>query len=73
MQALKSRESAQRFLETQASVCNIFSVQRHLVSRQALPIWRAGSESVWNSAVALPLQACREPCRNVESQSDILS
>ena len=52
MQALKSREPAQRFLETQAAVCNTFSVQRHLVSRQALPLWRAGSESVWRMAVA---------------------
>jgi putative transposase len=52
MQALKSREPAQRFLETQAAVCNTFSVQRHLVSRQALPLWRAGSESVWSMAVA---------------------
>ena len=39
----------------------------------ALRVLRVGSESVWNSAVALPLQVCREPCKNVESQSDILS
>ena len=73
MRGLKGPASAQRFLETHASVYNTFNMQQHLLSRRALRVLRVGSESVWNSAVALPLQVCREPCKNVESQSDILS
>ena len=73
MRGFKSPASAQRFLETHAAVYNTFNMRQHLLSRGALRVLRVGSESVWNSAVALPLQACREPCKNVESQSDILS
>jgi hypothetical protein len=73
MRGFKSPASAQRFLETHATVYNTFNMQQHLLGRRALRVLRVGSESVWNSAVALPLQVCREPCRSVESQSDILS
>jgi transposase-like protein len=52
MQGFKSRSSAQQFLETHAAVFNTFNIQRHLLSRGAMRVRRARSESVRSRAVA---------------------
>ena len=52
MQRFKSARSAQRFLSMYAAVHNTFNVQRHLVSRSTLRIFRAEAASEWRNAVA---------------------
>ncbi|MEQ1610978.1 MAG: IS6 family transposase [Hyphomonadaceae bacterium] len=48
----KSRNSAQRFLETHAAIYNVFDFQRHVISRPALRVFRSRADSVWTKAVA---------------------
>jgi transposase-like protein len=52
MQRFKSARSAQRFLGMHAAVHNTFNLQRHLVSRSTLRIFRAEATSEWRNAVA---------------------
>ena len=52
MQRFKSACSAQRFLSMHAAVHNTFNLQRHLVSRSALRIFRAEAANEWRNAVA---------------------
>jgi transposase-like protein len=52
MQRFKSARSAQRFLSMHATVHNTFNLQRHLVSRSTLRIFRAAAASEWRNAVA---------------------
>jgi hypothetical protein len=52
MQRFKSARSAQRFLNVHAAVYNTFNLQRHLVSRSTLRIFRAEAASEWRNAVA---------------------
>jgi transposase-like protein len=52
MQRFKSARSAQRFLSMHAAVHNTFNLQRHLVSRSTLRIFRAEAASAWRNAVA---------------------
>jgi putative transposase len=52
MQRFKSARSAQRFLSMHAAVHNTFNVQRHLVSRSTLRIFRAEAAGEWRNAVA---------------------
>src|SRR6266576_7142170 len=52
MQRFKSARSAQRFLIMHAAVHNTFNLQRHLVSRSTLRIFRAEAASDWRNAVA---------------------
>jgi transposase-like protein len=51
-QRFKSQGSAQRFLTTHAAVYNTFNVQRHLISRSTLRIFRAQSFTAWAAATA---------------------
>jgi putative transposase len=52
MQRFKSARSAQLFLSMHAAVHNTFNLQRHLVSRSTLRIFRAEAASEWRNAVA---------------------
>ena len=52
LQLFKSARSAQRFLSMHAAVHNTFNLQRHLVSRSTLRIFRAEATAHWQSAVA---------------------
>ena len=52
MQRFKSARSAQRFLSMHAAVHNTFNLQRHLVSRSTLRIFRAVAADQWRNAVA---------------------
>src|SRR6516225_5258568 len=50
MQRFKSARSAQRFLSMHAAVHNTFNLQRHLVSRSTLRIFRAEAANQWRDA-----------------------
>ncbi len=52
MQRFKSPGSAQRFLCVHAAVFNTFNVQRHLISRPTLRLFRAEAMTHWNAATA---------------------
>jgi transposase-like protein len=52
MQRFKSAASAQRFLNIHAAVHNTFNLQRHLVSRSTLRIFRADAAAKWQHAIA---------------------
>jgi putative transposase len=52
MQRFKSARSAQRFLSMHATIYNTFNLQRHLISRSTLRLFRAEAASEWRSAVA---------------------
>ncbi len=52
LQRFKSSGSAQRFPSAHAAVYNTFNLQRHLISRRTLRIFRAEATDQWNAAVA---------------------
>jgi putative transposase len=52
MQRFKSPGSAQRFLNMHSAVHNTFNLQRHLISRSTLRIFRAEAAAHWQDAVA---------------------
>src|SRR5882672_10212401 len=49
LQRFKSARSAQRFLSVHAAVHNTFNLQRHLVSRSTLRIFRSEAAAQWRS------------------------
>lgn len=50
MQRFKYSGSAQRFLSAHAVVYNTFNVQRHLISRKTLKVFRAAALEQWRDA-----------------------
>jgi putative transposase len=52
LQRFKSARSAQRFLSMHAAVHNTFNLQRHLISRSTLRIFRSEATAQWQGAVA---------------------
>ena len=52
MQRFKSTGSAQRFLSVHAAVYNNFNIQRHLITRPVLRLFRAEAITNWNNATA---------------------
>jgi transposase-like protein len=52
MQRFKSPASAQRFLAAHSAVHNTYNVQRHLISRRVLRLFRAEAAEQWASATA---------------------
>ena len=52
LQRFKSACSAQRFLSMHAAVHNTFNLQRHLISRSILRIFRIEAATEWHIAVA---------------------
>jgi transposase-like protein len=51
-QKFKSQGSAQRFLATHAAVYNTFNIQRHLIRRPTLRLFRAEANRAWATATA---------------------
>ena len=51
-QKFKSQGSAQRFLATHAAVYNTFNIQRHLITRSTLRLFRAEAHAAWVDATA---------------------
>jgi putative transposase len=50
MKRFKSSGSAQRFLSTHAAIYNVFNVQRHLISRRTLRVFRDQAMLTWRQA-----------------------
>jgi len=50
MQRFKSAGSAQRFVAMHAAVHNTFNVQRHLISRRTLRLFRVEAMQQWHAA-----------------------
>ena len=48
----ESPSSAQRFLSTHAAIANLFDVQRHLISRRTLKVFRTAAVADWREIVA---------------------
>ena len=51
-QRFKSQRSAQRFLATHTAIYNNFNVQRHLIRRSTLRLFRAEVDHTWAAATA---------------------
>ena len=53
MRRFKSLQQAQRFLRAHAAVCNLFNLDRHLVSAKNYRFFRLRAFASWNHAAAL--------------------
>ena len=52
LQRFKSPGSAQRFLSAHSAVYNTFNIQRHLISRRTLRVFRSNAMAQWRAATA---------------------
>ena len=52
MQRFKSAGSAQRFLSAHSAIHNTFTLQRHLISRRTLRLFRSQAAKQWGLATA---------------------
>lgn len=52
MQRFKSQGQAQRFVSTHSAIYNIFNIQRHLVSRKTMRLFRTAARAGWIAASA---------------------
>jgi putative transposase len=52
MQRFKSQGQAQRFVSTHSAIYNTFNIQRHLISRKTMRIFRSAAMAEWNAASA---------------------
>jgi transposase-like protein len=50
MKRFKSPGSAQRFLSTHAAIYNVFNIQRHVISRRTLRVFRDQATLIWRQA-----------------------
>ena len=62
MQRFKSAGSAQRFLSAHAAVYNTFNLQRHLLSRSTLRLFRAEAAVHWSKLPLVQREAPILPC-----------
>jgi len=51
MQRFKSPRSAQRFPAMHSAISNTFSIQRHLISRPTLRLFRQEAHEQWEAAM----------------------
>ena len=61
MQGFKSPGSARRFLSMHAALHNNFNLQRHLVSRRTLRLFRADAAQAWKGATVAADGNYRKP------------
>ena len=52
MQRFKSQAQAQRFVSTHSAIYNTFNIQRHLVSRKTMRVFRGAAMAEWSAASA---------------------
>ena len=52
MQRFKSQGQAQLFVATHSAIYNTFNIQRHLISRKTMRIFRSAAMAEWNAASA---------------------
>ncbi len=52
MQRFKSQGQAQRFVSTHGAIYNTFNIQRHLVSRKTMRVFRTAAMAEWSAASA---------------------
>jgi transposase-like protein len=57
MQRFKSQGQAQRFVSTHSAIYNTFNIQRHLVSRKTMRIFRTAARAEWIAASAADAEA----------------